>query len=177
MLMNPAILRRHIHIHRVFILLVLLFLGLPVSSSAGLAGEKTTGVKRLSAGELRDVVRGNKGKVLILSFWSTLSSVSKQEITFLNELYGAYNGKALEIIAVNVEGAEPDVIAPFVEMMQIKCPVFVGGDDIIEEYDIQFIPVTFILGRDGKVQTKEIGFGEETKPKLSKYIDKLLAEE
>ena len=177
MLMNPAILRRHIHIHRVFILLVLLFLGLPVSSSTGLAGEKTTGVKRLSAGELRDVVRGNKGKVLILSFWSTLSSVSKQEITFLNELYGAYNGKALEIIAVNVEGAEPDVIAPFVEMMQIKCPVFVGGDDIIEEYDIQFIPVTFILGRDGKVQTKEIGFGEETKPKLSKYIDKLLAEE
>lgn len=122
------------------------------------------------------MVRENRGKVLILSFWSTLSSVSKQEIAFLNELYGAYNGKALEIVAVNVEGAEPDVIAPFVEMMQIRYPVFVGGDDIIEEYDLQFIPVTFILGRDGKVQMKEIGFGEEIKSRLTRYVDKLLAE-
>lgn len=157
--------------------MILLFLGFLTALSPGLADEKTIGVKRLSAGELRDVVRENKGKVLILCFWSTLSSVSKQEVAFLNELYGAYSGKALEIIAVNVEGAEPDVIAPFVGMMQIKYPVFVGGDDVVEEYDLQFIPVTFILGRDCKVRAKEIGFEEETKPKLSKHIDKLLAEE
>lgn len=160
---------------RVFIIITLL-LGSLLSSPTGIAGGKRPEVKILSAEELRDVVRDSRGKVLVLNFWSTLDEISKQEIPFLNTLYGTHRGETLEIIGINVEGVEPDVIAPFVEMMQINYPVFVGRDDIIEAYDIQFTPVTFILGKGGKVRMKEMGFSKDTKPKFRKLINTLLRE-
>ncbi len=160
---------------KAFTLITLVLLWLLLSLPAGLTGDNKTEIKRLSAGELRDVVRENRGKVLILSFWSTLDETSKEEMAFLDKLYGGYKEKSLEIIGINVEGVEPDVIAPFVEMKGIKYPVFVGGDDVTEEYDIQYTPVTFILGKDGRVQMKEIGFDEGTKLKFRRSIDLLLA--
>ena len=141
------------------------------------AADKTTAVGRLNAAELKNVVKENKGKVVVLCFWSTLSSISREEVVFLDTLYGAGRNGVLEIIGVNVEGAEPDVIASFVDMKQIKYPVFVCGDDVIEAYDLQFIPVTFILGKDGRVRHKEIGFSEEAKPRFKKLIQKLSTKE
>ena len=141
-----------------------------------LADEGRPEIKKLSVEELRGIVQENKGKVLVLNFWSTLSSISREEMTFLNILYGTGNNEALEIIGVNVEGVEPDVIEPFVEMMHIKYPVFVGGGDIVEAYDLQFVPVTFILGKDGRVRHKEIGFSEKERPKLKKLVEMLSTE-
>ncbi|MFQ5956420.1 MAG: TlpA disulfide reductase family protein, partial [Candidatus Brocadiales bacterium] len=158
-----------------FILLALL-LGLLLSSPTGFANEKKPEVKVLSAEELRDIVRDNKGKVLILNFWSTLNSMSRQVIPFLNTLCDTYKDKELEIIGINVEGVEPGVIEPFVERMQINYPVFMGRDGIIQAYDIQFTPVTFILGKDGRVRMKEMGFNEDTKSKFRKLINTLIRE-
>lgn len=153
-----------------------LLLGSLLPFPAVAADEKKTGLKVLSSEELRNIVRENRGKVLILNFWSTLEETSKQEIPLLRTLYDTYKDEELEIVGVNVENVEPDVIAPFVEMMKINYPVFVGKVDIIEEYDIQFTPVTFILGKDGRVRMKQLGLDEDTKPKFRRLIDTLLAE-
>ncbi|MCP4363755.1 MAG: TlpA family protein disulfide reductase [Planctomycetes bacterium] len=148
-----------------------------LSLHVALAGGKKTEVKRLSVSEVKGVIRENKGKVVVLNFWSTLLSDSKQERAFLNTLYNAYDKSAFEIISVNVEGVEPEVIAPFVEMVGARYPVFVGGDDVVEAYDIQFIPITFVLGRNGKVKLKEPGFTEKTKQSVKRTVEGLLAEE
>ncbi len=158
------------------VMLMTLLLALFSSLPAALADGKKTEVKRLSVGEVKAIVRENKGKVLLLNFWSTLFEDSKREIAFLNALYDAYDRSAFEIISINVEGADSDVISPFVEMLQVRFPVFLGSDDIVEAYDIQFIPVTFILGKDGRVKLKEPGFTEETKQSVKRTINGLLAE-
>ncbi|MEE9558747.1 MAG: TlpA disulfide reductase family protein [Candidatus Brocadiales bacterium] len=154
-------------------LLSVSFLSLP----AALAGGKKTEVKRLSVSEVKGVIRENKGKVVVLNFWSTLLSDSRQERAFLNTLYNAYDKSAFEIISINVEGVGPEVIAPFVEMVGARYPVFVGGGDVVEAYDIQFIPITFVLGRNGKVKLKESGFTEKTKRSVKRTVNSLLAEE
>lgn len=162
---------------RTFVSITLLLALMSWSPAYLPAGDKTTTVGRLNAAELRGVIRENKGKVVVLCFWSTLSSISREEVVFLDTLYGAGENGVLEIIGVNVEGAEPDVIASFVDMKQIRYPVFVCGDNVIEAYDLQFIPVTFILGKDGRVRHKEIGFSEDAKPRFRKLIQKLSMEE
>ncbi len=162
---------------RTFASITLLLVLISLSPAYLPAADKTTAVGRLNAAELKNVVKENKGKVVVLCFWSTLSSISREEVVFLDTLYGAGRNGVLEIIGVNVEGAEPDVIASFVDMKQIKYPVFVCGDDVIEAYDLQFIPVTFILGKDGRVRHKEIGFSEEAKPRFKKLIQKLSTKE
>ena len=154
-------------------LLLALFSSLPAARADG----KKTEVKRLSVVEVKAIVRENKGKVLLLNFWSTLFEDSKREIAFLNALYNAYDRNTFEIISINVEGVDPDVISPFVEMLEVRYPVFLGSDDIVEAYDIQFIPVTFILGKDGRVKLKEPGFTEETKQSVKRTINGLLAGE
>ena len=118
-----------------------------------------------------------KGKVVLLDFWATYCLPCKDEIPFLNELYKTYRDKGLEVIGVSIEGVGEEVIRPFAEMMRISYSIFLGGDDIIEAYDIQYIPLTYILGKDGRVRMKEIGFKKEVSiPKFKRQVEELLKE-
>lgn len=152
-------------------------LALILSSPTVDAQEKKLSVKKITLEGLREKILENKGKVLILYFWDTLSTPCKDEIPFLNELYQTYRNKGLEIIGISVEGVGEEVIRPFAEMMGIDYPIFLGGDDIIEVYDIQYIPLTYILGKDGRVRIKEAGFRKDTSTsKFKSQIDELLKE-
>lgn len=141
------------------------------------AQETKLSVKKITLEGLREKILENKGKVLILDFWATYCAPCKEEIPFLNELYQTYRDKGLEVIGISIEGAGEDVIRPFAEMMRISYPIFLGGDDIIEAYDIQYIPLTYIVGKDGRVRMKEMGFKKEVSiPKFKRQIEELLKE-
>ena len=153
------------------------FIALILSGPTVYAQETKLSVKKITLEGLREKILENKGKVLILDFWNTLSAPCKEEIPFLNELYQTYRNKGLEVIGVSVEGVGEEVVRPFAEMMRISYPIFLGGDDIIEAYDIQYIPLTYILGKDGRVRMKEMGFKKEVSiPKFKKQIEELLKE-
>lgn len=152
-------------------------LALILSSPTVNAQEKKLSVREITLEGLREKILENKGKVLILYFWDTLAAPCKEEIPFLNELYQTYKDKGLEIIGISVEGVGEEVVRPFAEMMGINHPIFLGGDDIIEAYDVQYIPLTYIVGKDGRVSMKEIGFRKDTTAsKFKRLIEELLRE-
>ena len=152
-------------------------LALILSGPIVYAQETKLSVKKITLEGLREKILENKGKVLILDFWATYCLPCKDEIPFLNELYKTYRDKGLEVIGVSIEGVGEEVIRPFAEMMRISYSIFLGGDDIIEAYDIQYIPLTYILGKDGRVRMKEIGFKKEVSiPKFKRQVEELLKE-
>jgi thiol-disulfide isomerase/thioredoxin len=131
-------------------------------------------VKRLTLSELRAKVAEARGKVVLIDFWSSTSPVSRQAMPFLNSLHEGYKDSGLVVMGITVEGVGEEVIKPFVKVLGIKYPIFIGGNDLVEAYDIQYLPVTYLLDREGKVGLKEIGFTKDTPKRLKQKVEELL---
>ncbi len=137
-------------------------------------GAEKPQIKRLTLSELKEKVREAQGKVILIDFWATTSPASRHSMPFLNKLYESYGDNGLVVIGVAIEGVGEEVIRPFVEMLGVKYPVFIGGDDLVEAYDIQYIPVTYLLDRSGKIGLKELGFTKETSERIRRKVEELI---
>ncbi len=100
-----------------------------------------------------------KGKVVLLNFWATWCPPCKMEIPWFVEFQQKYGAKGLQVIGVSVDDP-PEKLPPFAREYKINYPLLVGADreDIQNAYGPLFgIPVTAIIGRDGKVCKKHLG--------------------
>jgi len=100
-----------------------------------------------------------KGQVVLLNFWATWCPPCKEEIPWFVEFQEKYRAKGLQVIGVSVDDP-PEKLAPFARDHKINYPLLVGAEreDIQNAYGPLFgIPVTVIIGRDGKVCKKHLG--------------------
>lgn len=115
-----------------------------------------------------------KGKVVLLNFWATWCPPCKLEIPWFVELQEKYKDKGFQVIGVSVDDT-PDKLAPFAKQFKINYPLLVGLDreDVQEAYGPIFaVPVTVIIGRDGKTCVKQLG--PATKQQFESWITSLL---
>ncbi len=100
-----------------------------------------------------------KGKVILLNFWATWCPPCKLEIPAFVELEKQYRDKGLVILGVSID--DPiDKLAPFAHEYGVNYPLLVGQDreDIQDAYGPMFgIPVSVLIGRNGKVCGKHMG--------------------
>jgi len=99
-----------------------------------------------------------KGKVILLNFWATWCGPCKAEIPSLVELQKQY-AKDLVVLGMSVDDTV-DKLKPYVAQYKINYPVLVGlgRDDVQEAFGpLWGIPVSFIIGRDGKLCKKHMG--------------------
>lgn len=118
-------------------------------------------IKTITISELKTVLENNKGKVVILDLWATWCPPCRKEIPGFINLYNKYQGKGVEILGIAFDENGLTAVPPFVKKMGINYPVYVGGGDIAQAYDLQAYPTTIIYGKDGKVTNKHIGFVSE----------------
>ncbi len=100
-----------------------------------------------------------KGKVILLNFWATWCPPCKLEIPAFVELERQYKDKGLVILGVSID--DPiDKLPPFAKEYDVNYPLLVGQDreDIQDAYGPMFgIPVSVLIGRNGKVCGKHMG--------------------
>lgn len=118
-------------------------------------------IKTITISELKTVLENNKDKVIILDLWATWCPPCRKEIPGFINLYNKYQGKGVEILGIAFDENGLTAVPPFVKKMGINYPVYVGGGDIAQAYDLQAYPTTIIYGKDGKVTNKHIGFVSE----------------
>ena len=118
-------------------------------------------IKTITISELKTMLENNKGKVVILDLWATWCPPCRKEIPGFINIYNKYQGKGVEILGIAFDENGLTAVPPFVKKMGINYPVYVGGGDIAQAYDLQAYPTTIIYGKDGKVTNKHIGFVSE----------------
>jgi peroxiredoxin len=100
-----------------------------------------------------------KGKVIILDFWATWCVPCKAEIPGFIDLQKKHGGRGLQIIGLSVD--DPAGTAKkYADEMKMNYPVLLaeGKEDILQAYDpIPSIPVSVVIGRDGKICAKHVG--------------------
>ena len=114
-----------------------------------------------------------KGKVILLNFWATWCGPCKAEIPSLVELQEEY-GDDLVVLGFSVDDPV-EKMRPYAEQYKINYPLLVGNgrEDVQEAFGPLFgIPVSVIIGRDGKIAKKHSGIA--TKAQIEREIKALL---
>jgi thiol-disulfide isomerase/thioredoxin len=135
-----------------------------------------------------------RGKVVLVNITGSWCPNCHDEAPFLTELYEKYRQGGLEIVALAFEEADqlknPERLRAFMKQFGITYPVLLAGepDQVAEKLpqavNLNAVPTTFIVGRDGRVRAVHAGFAgrasadvhTETKQHVTRQIEGLLAE-
>jgi peroxiredoxin len=95
------------------------------------------------------------GKAVLLNFWATWCGPCKIEIPWFMELQKQYASQGLVVLGVAMDDNASDVVPKFAQDMKIDYPVLIGTEQVADQYGgVEGLPMTFYIGRDGKIVKK-----------------------
>lgn len=111
-----------------------------------------------------------QGKVVYVDFWASWCPPCLKSFPFMEELQTQYGKQGLVVLAVNLDENPEDAKA---FLKQTSTSFFVGHNkqaDIATLYNVQAMPSSFLIARDGSIQLVHKGFKTNDKQKLKKLI-------
>lgn len=116
-----------------------------------------------------------KGKVVYLDFWASWCSPCRKSFPWMNELQKRYGDQGFSVIAVNLD-KKRELAAQFLAEHSVIFPVaYDAKGDSADQYKVQAMPSSYLIGRDLTIQSKHLGFRDQDKAKLENAIEQLLA--
>jgi peroxiredoxin len=94
-----------------------------------------------------------KGKVVLVNFWATWCGPCRMEIPGFVDLVTQYRKKGLAIVGVSIDRKPEGEVKDFLGKAHINYPVVMDPDgELANQYGgFEYIPVSFLIGKDGKV--------------------------
>ncbi|MBX6314137.1 MAG: TlpA family protein disulfide reductase [Isosphaeraceae bacterium] len=123
-----------------------------------------------------------KGKVVLIDFFATWTPNSTAQISQNNALYAKYQDKGFTILGIDMDAmldqyrGDPSRVLPnlrrYLVAMRVAWPVLVNGhgqDNYAKAYNVNEVPATFLVGRDGKILHVELQ-GSELDQAIAKAL-------
>ncbi|MGB9735379.1 MAG: peroxiredoxin family protein [bacterium] len=117
-----------------------------------------------------------RGKVVFLNFWATWCPPCRMELPAMEKLYEKLKDQPFVMLAVNVDEADPDGVRNFVRSMNLTFPVLLDDGNVSKLYNINAIPTTFIIKKNGVIDAIVNGARPWDDPNYINAFDKLIAE-
>lgn len=116
-----------------------------------------------------------EGQVVVLNLWASWCGPCHEEADDFQAIYEDYQADGVVVIGVNWLDIDSEALA-FVEQYSLTYPNAPDfGERVYEAYNVQGMPETFVIGRDGIVV--ETLIGGTNYDQLSRAIDTALAGE
>ncbi len=106
----------------------------------------------------------HRGEVVMINFWATWCGPCRQELPLLNSLHEKYRKAGFTLLGVNVDD-RPDAALVMAKKLGITFPVLFDSEKRVSRlYDVNAMPSTVLIDRDGKVRYIHLGYraGYET---------------
>jgi peroxiredoxin len=146
----------------------------PVYSYAGEAGTVAPSFSLADLNGKTVTLEQFRGKVVFLNFWALWCGPCREELPELDRLYRKYGKEGLEVIGICMETSEARV-SGFLRKAPVMFPILMDKNgDTAEAYRFSGLPSGFIIGRDGVIRHRHMGFGRELLPEYEKEIMELL---
>jgi peroxiredoxin len=130
--------------------------------------------------ELRDLTGRSvslvefRGRVVLLTFWATWCEPCREEMPAMMRLARELGGRGLAVVAVNVKEPVARVEA-FVEELGLTFAVVLDSrGEVSERYQLQALPTTYLIGRDGSLLARALGYRDWESPEAQAYVAELL---
>jgi peroxiredoxin len=117
-----------------------------------------------------------RGQVVLVNFWATWCGPCKQEMPHLNRLYDKYRSAGFVLLGVNVD-EDPKQAAGVASRLGVRFPVLFDADKLVSRlYDLQSMPATVLIDRDGRVRYLHRGYREGVEEAYERQIRELVKE-
>jgi len=119
----------------------------------------------------RFYLNAQKGKVLLLNFWSVHCVPCLQEMPLLQKLQEDYSKKGAVVIGICNDPGEAGYIDSFLKGLGVTYPVLMDTENKVSSlYNIHALPATYIIDQQGIIQYNMTGYAEGY---VKMYISKL----
>jgi cytochrome c biogenesis protein CcmG/thiol:disulfide interchange protein DsbE len=115
-----------------------------------------------------------RGQVVIINFWASWCPPCREEAAYLEQTWRKYEDQGVIFIGVDWVDTEKEALA---YMDEFDLTYFNGpdiGTRIAQAYNIQGVPETFYIAKNGELRGVHIG--PLKSPELDEKIEELLAE-
>jgi thiol-disulfide isomerase/thioredoxin len=113
-----------------------------------------------------------KGKYVWVDFWASWCVPCKKAFPYMRELYSKYKGDQFDIVGISTDATkEPWLKA--VNEIQNPWPQLWDNKNIASEFAVTAFPTSFLIGPDGKIILKEVGFEPDGKSEMEKKLREL----
>jgi peroxiredoxin len=117
-----------------------------------------------------------RGQVVLVNFWATWCGPCREEMPRLDTLYQKYRKSGFVLLGVNVDD-DPRTALATATKLNVSFPVLLDTDKKVSKlYDLNTMPSTIVIDRDGKVRFLTRGFHAGTERDYEQQIRGLLKE-
>jgi peroxiredoxin len=145
-------------------------------ASSGLEGQQAPdfALKSSSGENLR--LSEYRGDVVMINFWATWCGPCRQEMPLLDELYNRYQRVGFNLLGVNIDDDSSRAMK-MVSELGVSFPVlFDARKEVSKLYEVNAMPVTVIVDREGNVRYVHHGYKPGYEEKYLDQIRSLLRE-
>lgn len=116
-----------------------------------------------------------KGKVVFLNIWATWCGPCRKEMPTIQSLYEKMDTAGVEFVILSVDRDEDESkIARYVRQYGYTFPVYRPSGTLTSQLDVPGIPTTFIISKEGKIVSKDVGATNFDTPRFRKFLSELL---
>ncbi len=100
-----------------------------------------------------------RNKVTLVNFWSAFCGPCRAELPELSKMQAQLRGRGFEILSINI-GDDENKVNSIWHDGQLSMRALLHGDKIAEQYRVQAIPTNYLVGSDGRILARFMGFDE-----------------
>ncbi|RIK76811.1 hypothetical protein DCC62_10690 [candidate division KSB1 bacterium] len=127
------------------------------ASAAAEAGKLADFTLRTLTGETVNLRSLEGKKVVVVNFWATWCGPCRREIPDFNNVYALYRERGVEFLGISLDDDPQAAVPAFAARIPIAYPVLIGSAEIAWRYNVQTIPQTYIIDRNGKIVNSYVG--------------------
>ncbi|KGJ95014.1 TlpA family protein disulfide reductase [Colwellia psychrerythraea] len=117
-----------------------------------------------------------RGKIIVINFWASWCGPCRKEMPVLQKFYNKYQDLGVSVWGINVE-QENQAGRDFLADLNLSFPIlFDASNTISATYQVEAMPTTIIVDRDGLVRYAFKGYKPGYEKKYAKAIKKLIRE-
>lgn len=114
-----------------------------------------------------------KGKVIFLNYWATWCPPCIAEMSSIQKLYNDYKEK---VTFVFITSDDKNKVDEFFTKNNYQLPTYHLSSNIAQEISARSLPTTFVIDKNGKIATKDVGAANWNSAKVRTMLDDLLSE-
>lgn len=99
-----------------------------------------------------------RGKVVLLTFWTTTCGQCQTEMSWFTEFQHAYRDRNLVVLGVSLDQEGWTRVRPYLERGRINYDVVVATREAAQPIIGASIPTTLIVDRQGRIAVRHVGF-------------------
>jgi thiol-disulfide isomerase/thioredoxin len=118
-----------------------------------------------------------KGKVIFLNLWATWCGPCRAEMPTIQKLYNEVPNDKIVFVMLSLDkDQDKDKIVQYIKSKSFSFPVYQPSGYLTEQMNVPSIPTTFVISKEGKIVSMEVGTTNFNTSKFKKFITGLAAQ-